>query len=478
MALGRRNGARQGEFWVATQQLPTSPGHVFYEKLNELLAEGKFDEWIEELCESYYAKRGRPGIPPGVYFRMLLAGYFEGIGSQRGIAWRCSDSLSLRKFLGIAPTEESPDHSSLSLIRGRLSREVHDAVFVWVLKLAREKGLLNGEEVGVDSTTLEANAAMKSIVRRDTGEDWQAYVTGLMRDAGKVGPDEKPTIEEMKRFDKARQGKKVSNTDWESPADPDSRITKMKDGTTHLAYKAEQTVDLKTDMILSAEIYHADRGDAKTIEDTVQIAQANLLESGSTVCIRDVVADKGYHSAETITTFAEETSYRTYIPEPRQPVGQTRIWTDKPPEQRDAVYANRRRTRGRRGKRLQRLRSERVERSFAHVCETGGARRTWIGGIAEVGKRYVISAMAHNLGRLMRKLFGMGTPRGLQKAAEALAALLCATQLALIAVRRVLRLSRSPNSKFRHGPAVLRPARRPAADWRRDHRNSSFSTGC
>ncbi len=177
MALGRRNGARQGEFWVATQQLPTSPGHVFYEKLNELLAEGKFDEWIEELCESYYAKRGRPGIPPGVYFRMLLAGYFEGIGSQRGIAWRCSDSLSLRKFLGIAPTEESPDHSSLSLIRGRLSREVHDAVFVWVLKLAREKGLLNGEEVGVDSTTLEANAAMKSIVRRDTGEDWQAYVT-------------------------------------------------------------------------------------------------------------------------------------------------------------------------------------------------------------------------------------------------------------------------------------------------------------
>ncbi len=233
-------------------------------------------------------------------------------------------------------------------------------------------------------------------------------------------------------------------------------------------------------MILSAEIYHADRGDAKTIEDTVQIAQANLLNQGSTVCIPgDVVADKGYHSAETITTFAEETSYRTYIPEPRQPVGQTRIWTDKPPEQRDAVYANRRRTRGRRGKRLQRMRSERVERSFAHVCETGGARRTWIGGIAEVGKRYVImSAMAHNLGRLMHKLFGMGTPRGLQKAAEALAALLCATQLALIAVRRVLRLSRSPNSKFRHGPAVLRPARRPAADWRRDHRNSSFSTGC
>jgi hypothetical protein len=299
-----------------------------------------------------------------------------------------------------------------------------------------------------------------------------------MRDAGKVGPDEKPTIEEMKRFDKARQGKKVSNQDWESPADPDSRIAKMKDGTTRLAYKAEQTVDLKTDLILSAEVYHADRGDAKTIEDTVQIAQANLLESGSTVRIRDVAADKGYHSAETITTFAEQTSFRTYIPEPRQPVGQTRVWTDKPPKQRDAVYANRRRTRGQRGKRLQRLRSERVERSFAHVCETGGARRTWIRGIEEVNKRYVISAMAHNLGRLMRELFGMGTPRGLQKAAAALAALLCTMQLTLIAIWRVLALSWSTTSQFQRGPAVLRLVRRPAADWRRDDRKSSFSTGC
>ncbi len=366
MALGRRNELQQGELRVATPRLPTSPGHVFYEKLNGLLAEGKFDEWVENLCEQYYAKNGRPGIPPGVYFRMLVAGYFEGIGSQRGIAWRCSDSLSLRKFLGIAPTEDSPDHSSLSLIRGRLPLEVHNAVFVWVLKLAEEKGLIDGKTVGVDSTTLEANAAMKSIVRRDTGEDWQAFVTGLMREAGVVGPDEKPTIEELKRFDKSRKGKKVSNEDWESPADPDSRITKMKDGTTHLAYKAEQTVDLDTEMILSAEVYHADKGDAKTLEDTVQIAQGNLQESGSAVRIQDVVADKGYHSAETITTFAEETSFRTYIPEPRQPVGQTRTWTEKPPGQRDAVYANRRRTRGKRGKkRLQRLHA--ASRSNDHL---------------------------------------------------------------------------------------------------------------
>jgi transposase len=478
MALGRRNGERQAEFWVATQQLPISPGHVFYEKLNGLLAEGKFDEWIEELCEPYYARFGRPGIPPGVYFRMLMVGYFEGIGTQRGMAWRCSDSLSLRKFLGVASTEESPDHSSLSLIRGRLPLDVHNAVFVWVLKLAEEKGLIDGKTVGVDSTTLEANAAMKSIVRRDTGEDWQAFVTGLMRETGTVGPDEKPTVEEMKRFDKSRQGKKVSNDDWESKSDSDSRITKMKDGTTHLAYKAEHALDLKTEMILSAEVYYADEGDSQTLEDTVQTAQANLLESGSEAWIEDVAADKGYHSAETITTLAEETLYRTYIPEPRRKAGQTRVWVDKPSGQREAVYANRRRTRGQRGKRLQRLRSERVERSFAHVCETGGARRTWIRGIEEVNKRYVISAMTHNLGRLMRALFGMGTPRGLQKAAEALAALLCALYIALIAIWSVLRLVWQPTTKFRHSQANVRPARHPAAAWRRDCRKSTFSTGC
>ena len=478
MALGRRNEEWQGEFWVATQQLPTSPGHVFYEKLNGLLAEAKFDEWAEALCEPYYAKAGRPGIPPGVYFRMLLVGYFEGIGSQRGIAWRCSDSLSLRKFLGIPPTEESPDHSSLSVIRERLPSDVHNAMFVWVLKVAREKKLLDGKTVGVDSTTLEANAAMKSIVRRDTGEDWQEYVTGLMRDAGTIGPQETPTIDEIKRFDKAREGKKVSNEDWESPSDPDSRIAKMKDGTTHLAYKAEHTVDLKTEMILSAEIYHADAGDTLTLEDSVRMAQVNLQESGSDVEIEDAVADKGYHSAETVTTFAEHTPYRTYIAEPKLPAGRSHIWTDKPPEQHDAVYANRRRIRGARGKRLQRQRSELVERTFAHVCETGGAWRTWLWGIDKVRKRYLISAMAHNLGRLMRALFGMGTPRGLQKGAELLDAFLCTLYLALLATWRFLALLWSPAEKFRCQPTIRRPARRRPAGWRRDHRNPHSSTGC
>ena len=478
MALGRRSGEEQGEFWVATHQLPVSPGHVFYEKLNGLLAEAGFDEWVEALCEPYYARVGRPGIPPGVYFRMLLVGYFEGIGAQRGIAWRCSDSLSLRKFLGIAPTEESPDHSSLTIIRQRLPHEVHNAVFVWVLELARVKNLLDGKTVAVDSTTLEANAAMKSIVRRDTGENWQEYVTGLMRDAGTIGSDETPTIEQLKRFDKSRKDKKVSNDDWESPSDPESRIARMKDGTTHLAYKAEHAVDLKTEMIVAAEIYYGDEADSHTLEDTIQLAQTHLDGAGSAVQVQDVVADKGYHSAATLTTLAECTPYRTYIPEPKLPKAKRHSWTDKPAEQRAAVYANRRRSRSVRGKRLQRHRSEQVERTFAHVCETGGARRTWLRGADAVQKRYLMAAAAHNLGRLMRELFGMGTPRGQQKAAEWVPAFLCTVQVAWIAVLRVLGFLTRTITTFWNLPIDERPTRHAIGAWRRTDRCGSSSTAC
>jgi hypothetical protein len=343
---------------------------------------------------------------------MLLVGYFEGLSSQRGIAWRCSDSLSLRDFLGIPLGEESPDHSSLSVIRNRLPLEVHAAVFQWMLGLASTKKLLKGKSVGVDSTTLEADAAMKSIVRKDTGEDWKEYLTRLMKEEGIIGEDDTPSDDELRRFDKQRKDKKVSNEDWVSPADPDARIAKMKDGTTDLAYKAEHVVDLESNLILGAEIYHANEADTQTLEDSVQQAQTNLREAGSEAQIEDVVADKGYHANETITEISQHTPCRTYIPEPESK--HDRTWTDKPPEQKAAVYANRRRTRGQRGRKLQRLRSERVERTFAHVCETGGARRTWLHGIDKLRKRYSIAAAAHNLGCLMRALFQMGTPRGLQ----------------------------------------------------------------
>jgi transposase len=413
MSLGQRKTEQQEALFVTAAELPKAPGHVFYRKLNRLLAEGGFDAWIEKRCAEYYAADGRPGIPPGIYFRMLLVGYFEGIASQRGIAWRCSDSLSLREFLGIPLAEDSPDHSSLSVIRNRLPFEVHAEVMVWVLRLAQEKKLLKGHSMGVDSTTLEANAAMKSIVRRDTGEDWKEYLTRLMQEEGLIDEDdEPPSDDQLRRFDKQRKNKKVSNDEWVSETDPDSRIARMKDGTTHLAYKAEHAVDLESDLIVAAEIYHADQADPQTLEDSVQQAQTNLHEAGSDTIIREVPADKGYHSAATLATIREHTPYRTYIPEPER--DHDCRWTDKPPEQKEAMYANRRRTRGTRGKQLQRLRSERVERSFAHVCETGGARRTWLWGIDKVRKRYQIAAAAHNLGIVMRKLFGIGTPRGLQ----------------------------------------------------------------
>lgn len=426
MAMGRRKNERQGEMWVASGAMPRSPGHVFYEKLNSLFAEIGFDAWVEDLCEAYYARKGRPGIPPGVYFRMLLVGYFEGLGSQRGIAWRCADSLSLRTFLGLASYEESPDHSSLSLIRERLPWEVHHAVFQRVVTLSYEMQVLDGRTLGVDSTTLEANAAMKSIVRKDTGENWQAYLAAMMREAGVIAPDHKPTIEEMKRFDKSRKNKKVSNDEWESPADPDSRITKMKDGTTHLAYKAEHAVDLESSLIVAAEIYSGIAADTQTLENTVQIAKSHLEEAGVQNRVPDVVADKGYHSVELLGKLAEDETCRSYVSEPKLPEAKQHTWTDKPEEQRRAFYANQRRGRGERGRRLQRQRSERVERTFAHVCETGGARRTWLRGIEKVRKRHLIAAAAHNLGCLMRVLFGIGTPRGLQGFAALAAALILA----------------------------------------------------
>lgn len=413
MALGRRQPERQDEFWIPVSELPRSEGHVFYGKLNQLLQEAGFDPYVESLCEPYYHDSlGRPGIPPGVYFRMLLVGYFEGLGSQRGIAWRCADSLSLREFLGIRLGEDTPDHSSLTRVRDRLPLSVHTAVFQFVLRVADERGLLKGKTVGVDATTLEADAAMKSIVRRDTGEDWQEYVRRLMQEAGQIEEGEEPTAEEIARFDRKRKNKKVSNQEWRSETDPDSRITKMKDGRTHLAYKAEHVVDLDTELILAAEVYHADAADVDTIGPSLSQSQDNLLQADSDAEIKEAVADKGYSANETLAELEFTEGLRTYIVEPRH--AQRRNWKNKPEEERQAVLHNRRRVQGKRGRALQRQRSEKVERSFAHVCETGGSRRTWLGGIEKVSKRYLMSAAARNLGLVLRHSFGIGTPRSLQ----------------------------------------------------------------
>ncbi len=416
MAMGKRK-QRQESLFITVENLPRSDGHPFYRQLNALLAEAEFDRWVEARCRPFYEQeetRGKPSIPPGVYFRMLLVGYFEDIDSQRGIAWRCADSLSLRMFLGVPLHEPTPDHSTMSVTRRRLSPEVFDEVFQFVLALAEQKRLLTGKTVGVDSTTLEANAAMKSIVRRDTGEDWRAYVARLMKEEGLVSPEETPSDEELRRFDKQRK-KKVSNDEWVSTSDPDARITKLKDGRTHLAYKAEHVVDLQSELVLAAEVYQADQADTDTLVDSVMAAQINLEAAGSEAQIEEAAADKGYHANATIE-LAGDLNIRTYIPEPK--LKHRRAWTDKPESYRRAVLNNRRRTRRAKGRVWQRLRSERVERSFAHVCDTGGSRRSWIRELVEVTKRYRIAAAAHNLARIMRSLFGIGKPRVLQAAAD------------------------------------------------------------
>lgn len=402
MALGRRK-AQQEELFIPTAELARGSGHPFYTKLNAVLAEDQFDTFVENLCAPYYKDGGRVGIPPGTYFRMLFIGYFEGLDSQRGIAWRCADSLALRAFLGIPLSESTPVHASLTVIRQRLPETVFDAVFHRVLGQLEDQGLLRGTTVGVDATTLEANAAMKSIVRKDTGADWKTYLRTLAQAEGIV----EPTDADLQRLDRARAGKKVSNEHWENPHDPDARIAKMKDGTTHLAYKAEHAVDLHTEAIVAATVATADRGDSHTGPDTLVLAQVALLQSGSDAAITEVVADKGYHDNR-LLAHCVELQVRTYIPERKQ---KHRRWTDKPAEYKAAFRANRRRVRGAKGRRLNRWRSERCERTFAHVCETGGGRRTWLRGLGNVTKAHVLRCAAFNLGLLLRKVFGLGKPR-------------------------------------------------------------------
>ena len=392
--------------WVATQELPRSAGHPFYSRLNRVLDEAGFDGYAEQVCARFYsAEQGRPSMPPGRYFRLLMVGYFEGIDSERGIAWRATDSLSLRQFLGLELNEAPPDHSTISRTRQRIDVDTHGAVFTWVLERLTAAGLVKGKTLGVDSTTLEANAALRSIVRRDTGESYEAFLMKLAQASG----IETPTREDLARLDRQRP-KKASNDDWQNPHDPDARITKMKDGRTHLAHKAEHAVDLDTGAVVSVTVQPADEGDTKSIEETVTTAAENLEKAKPDHDgIQELVADKGYHSNEVLVAL-DELDVRTYISEPARG---RRCWKDKEAARR-AVYSNRRRIRGERGRRLLRQRGERLERPFAHAYETGGLRRVYLRGRSNILKRILIHHAALNLGLLMRRVFGVGTPRGLQ----------------------------------------------------------------
>ncbi len=404
----------QGDLWIPSDQAPRSPGHPFYVKLNAVLRAEAFDRQLEALCAPYYKEGGRPSIPVGVYFRMLMIGYFEGLASQRAIAWRCADSLSLREFLSLEG--RTPDHSSLTRIRKRLPLALHEKVFALVLSIAQKHKLLKGKTVLVDSTTLEADAAMRSIVRRDTGEDWTEYLKRLAAEAGIVDP----TPEELARFDQQRKRegkKKVSNDEWVSRTDPEAQIAKMKDGTTHLAYKQEHAVDADSGLILAAAIEPAGSSDGETLKSRLIDAQVNLLRAGSEVAIEEAGGDKGYHKIETIG-WADDNDIETYLPEKKQKG--TRDWSKYSKQQKIAYELNEQRVKSEYGRKLLRRRGELVERSFAHVCETGGGRRTYLRGAEETAKYLLLRALAFNLGLLMRTLFGIGKPKVLQDAQKAL----------------------------------------------------------
>jgi len=412
MSMKSRSQGSQETLWIAHDAIAESPGHPFYEELERVLREEGFDRFTEGECAPYYAKKqGRPSIAPGVYFRMLMIGYFERIDSERGICWRCADSLSLRRFLGVSLEAETPHHSSLSRIRGRLPLEVHGAVFGWVLRVLGSYDLIDGKTMGVDATTLEANAALRSIVRRDTGEGYEAFLGGLAQASG----IETPTRADLARLDKKRS-KKGSNKDWKNPHDPDAEIMKMKDGRTHLSHKAEHAVDMSGEgAVLSVTLHGGAKGDTKSLPETLEKAQENLdelaedPEVGETLhedAGREVVADKGYHGNDMLVALAEE-EYRTYISEPSRG---RRKWTDKEDAQR-VTYANRRRIRGERGKRLLRQRGELLERPFAHYLEAGGMRRTHLRRHGNIMKRLIVHVAGFNLGILMRNLIGTATPK-------------------------------------------------------------------
>ena len=399
----------QPPLWVATSDLPTSPGHPFYARLTTLLDRHDFDRFVEGLCHRFYAPvMGRPSLAPGCYFRLLLVGYFEGIDSERGIAWRATDSLAVRCFLRLALHEPPPDHSTIARTRRLIDLETHRAVFTWVQQRLVEAGQLKGKTIAIDATTLEANAAMRSIVRRDTGESYQTFLTGLAKASG----IETPTREQLARLDRTRK-KKTSNKDWTNPQDPDAKVTKMKDGRTHLAHKAEHAVDLAIGAIVAITVQGADAGDTTTIIETaiaaaeqIEAAQADMADAQP---LEEIVGDKGYHSNQTLIDLGA-VGIRSYVSEPDRG---RRDWSNAP-EAQALVYGNRRRIRGPRGRRLMRQRGERVERSFAHVYDTGGMRRTHLRGHTNVLKRLLIHAGGFNLGLVMRQLIGVGTPRGLQ----------------------------------------------------------------
>lgn len=402
----RKHHERQEALWYGSE-LPEAPGHPFYRRLNEVLDREGYDAFCEQRCQRFYHKKlGRPSLPPGQYFRLMMIGFFEAIDSERGIAWRVADSLTLRQFLGIGLDERTPDHVTISRTRRLIDEATHQEVFGWVLKRLAQGGLVKGKTIGIDSTTLEANAAMKSIVRRDTQESYSEYLKRLAQAEGIVQPD----AAALRRMDRKRE-KKMSNEEWVNPHDEEAEIARLKDGRTALAYKTEQAVDMQTGAIVAVTAHGGAVADTESMGETlveagVAVAEQMMEKPVHAEGIEEVVADKGYHSNEVLRR-VRDWGLRSYIAEPERGM---RNWQGRTAE-REAVYSNRRRIRGERGKRLQAARGERLERNFAHQFDTGGLKRLHVRGLSNVQKKLLIQAAACNLALLMRALYGAGKPR-------------------------------------------------------------------
>lgn len=398
----------QQEFWIETRRLPQASAGTFYRKLDATLEAIGFADAVREICQPAYAdesRGGRPGIDPAVYFKMLMIGFFENLPSERAIAARCADSLSMRAFLGYDLHENTPDHSSLSIIRGRLGPQIYQAAFEVVLSGLREHGLLRGRHLGIDSSVIEANASLRELVHRNTEEQYWEYVKRLAAQAG-IDPEDTKAV---RRFDKNREGRKTSNEEWVNPNDRDAKIGMTKHGACDMIYKPEHITDLETGVIVAADIRLGDQGDTEDLAQRVLAAGEVLArvcdDPMQTKVLQSLTADEGYFSVEEVCCLQGE-RVRVIIGDPHE----TRRRKDKQTcIVKQVLSKARRAVKSKSGKALLRKRGEHLERSFCHVLDHGKQRRATLRGRINLAKRHLAAAFTHNLSLLMRHLTGYGT---------------------------------------------------------------------